>query len=100
MKHMNNCAICGTLSKLRCSKCVRVFYCGAEHQKLDWKAHKKICASKPPSLKQQRAIDTERYGGINGFTDDQCDALLEQGIKPWDDDAESALYYLEGGDDY
>ncbi len=61
---------------------------------MNWKAHKKQCAPKSPSYRY-----TKRYGGIKEFRDDQCDALMEQGIKPWDDDAGSALYYLEVGDD-
>jgi hypothetical protein len=28
-----------------CQKCKTIAYCGKEHQKEDWKAHKKVCAS-------------------------------------------------------
>jgi hypothetical protein len=30
-------------------------------------------------------------GGSCGFTAGECDELMEQGIKPWDDDAHAAL---------
>ena len=38
------CAICGVLENLKyCGKCQSVWYCNREHQKSDWKDHKKIC---------------------------------------------------------
>lgn len=30
----------------RCSGCSNVWYCSQEHQKMDWKEHKKVCANK------------------------------------------------------
>jgi hypothetical protein len=30
-----------------CASCRVTAYCGAEHQRLHWKAHKKLCAPKP-----------------------------------------------------
>lgn len=40
---MNPCAICKTETKNSCSNCKQVFYCCVEHQKQDWKNHKKNC---------------------------------------------------------
>ncbi len=39
------CIYCGTKSDepLRCSRCKRAYYCGAECQKKDWKGHKEAC---------------------------------------------------------
>lgn len=42
------CQVCkraGTRSEplKRCSRCSCIFYCGKEHQKEDWKSHKKLC---------------------------------------------------------
>jgi hypothetical protein len=40
------CKVCGGTEKTkRCARCKVTAYCGKEHQKADWKAHKKICAS-------------------------------------------------------
>ena len=39
----NICEICGLLSNTYCSICKKVYYCGKEHQKLDWSLHKKTC---------------------------------------------------------
>lgn len=41
------CSVCGkTENTRRCVRCKAVAYCGEEHQKADWKTHKKSCASK------------------------------------------------------
>ena len=40
------CAVCGrTVPFKRCTKCKEVGYCCREHQKLDWKFHKKSCTA-------------------------------------------------------
>jgi len=40
------CKVCGETEKtMRCARCKVVAYCGKEHQKADWKVHKRICAS-------------------------------------------------------
>ncbi|KAH7110451.1 hypothetical protein EDB81DRAFT_927018 [Dactylonectria macrodidyma] len=42
-----SCKICGkTEATNRCGRCKVVAYCGKEHQKADWKVHRKICVSK------------------------------------------------------
>jgi len=40
------CAVCRELSKVRCSACKNVWYCGEEHQKEHWKIHKVECSKK------------------------------------------------------
>lgn len=42
-KPMDNCPVCKKLSTLKCSNCVKVFYCSVEHQRQDWKRHKHNC---------------------------------------------------------
>lgn len=39
------CKVCGKINgrNSRCSRCGVAFYCGKEHQRLDWKVHKKAC---------------------------------------------------------
>jgi uncharacterized C2H2 Zn-finger protein len=40
----SGCVVCGRDDRLlRCSRCKSVFYCTKEHQKLDWKRHKRLC---------------------------------------------------------
>ena len=46
------CAVCGWAGKLlKCSRCSATTYCGRDHQRRDWKAHKKACTARaaPPS---------------------------------------------------
>lgn len=41
---LSGCAVCGISGQLlRCSRCKNILYCSSEHQKLDWKRHKKQC---------------------------------------------------------
>ena len=37
------CAACGSTNAAVCARCRLVGYCGAEHQKKDWPAHKAVC---------------------------------------------------------
>ncbi|XP_055921178.1 SET domain-containing protein SmydA-8 [Eupeodes corollae] len=37
------CKICSKETKSKCSNCNQVFYCSGEHQKSDWKVHKRMC---------------------------------------------------------
>nr|XP_022900334.1 protein msta isoform X1 [Onthophagus taurus] len=38
------CYVCGKESSRKCSQCKEIFYCGEQHQKIDWKRHKFDCA--------------------------------------------------------
>jgi len=41
-----SCRICEKIEGSKfCQKCMTIAYCGKQHQKEDWKRHKKICAS-------------------------------------------------------
>ena len=44
-KEMIACKVCGKLNTMRCGRCKVVAYCGKEHQKADWAAHKVVCSS-------------------------------------------------------
>jgi hypothetical protein len=37
------CAVCGKSDAAVCARCRLVGYCGAEHQRADWPAHKAVC---------------------------------------------------------
>lgn len=39
----DKCKICQQFSSLKCSNCVKAFYCSVAHQKQDWKKHKPDC---------------------------------------------------------
>lgn len=43
MSDKSKCGVCGVAATLQCSRCKKVSYCGAEHQKSDWKTHKTQC---------------------------------------------------------
>jgi hypothetical protein len=46
LREVVSCNICGKSDKtLKCGQCKVVAYCGKEHQKADWKVHKRICAA-------------------------------------------------------
>jgi TPR repeat protein len=38
-----DCAVCGKADAAVCARCRLVGYCGAEHQRKDWPAHKAVC---------------------------------------------------------
>lgn len=42
-KAIDYCFVCKELSSLKCSNCVKIFYCSAKHQRQDWKRHKHEC---------------------------------------------------------
>mmetsp|Transcript_28990 Transcript_28990/g.27773 ORF Transcript_28990/g.27773 Transcript_28990/m.27773 type:complete len:262 (-) Transcript_28990:97-882(-) len=98
-----HCNVCNVVSKTRCGGCSAVFYCGRECQKSDWKAHKSDCKMfkkkketyfAPPEKEEENV-----EGYINGFSPDECQELMCQGVKPWDDDADAVMSVLRGGDD-
>ena len=39
----HTCAVCGSASATRCSRCKMRWYCGRGCQKRDWKEHKSVC---------------------------------------------------------
>lgn len=43
MADKSRCIVCDSSAALQCSRCKAVHYCGVEHQKSDWKAHKSQC---------------------------------------------------------
>lgn len=40
---IKQCAVCKIEASKHCGRCKKVYYCGADHQKADWQAHKTQC---------------------------------------------------------
>jgi hypothetical protein len=38
----SRCAVCQTVATKKCSRCQTTWYCSVEHQKQDWKRHKRL----------------------------------------------------------
>jgi MYND finger len=51
------CRICWkTEGTMRCGRCKVAAYCGREHQRADWKAHKKSCMPKDGGISGERHV--------------------------------------------
>ena len=53
------CIVCDTNTKMKCSNCHKTRYCCKEHQKFDWKRHKKYCYKNYPSFEERDEICRE-----------------------------------------
>lgn len=42
-----SCNVCLKPAARRCSKCLNIFYCSQDHQRIDWNVHKLTCARVP-----------------------------------------------------
>ena len=61
------CKVCGTtVGVKRCDRCRAVAYCSKDHQKADWKVHKKACV--PRECQQTRRV-LEETGTTSGIVD-------------------------------
>jgi len=45
-----HCGVCGKSASLVCSKCNIVTYCGVDHQRVHWSAHKLVCRPLPQAV--------------------------------------------------
>lgn len=43
MSDKSKCRVCDKVASMQCSRCKKVHYCGVEHQRGHWKAHKPDC---------------------------------------------------------
>lgn len=51
MQHV--CIVCLDSAKLKCARCLTVYYCSGEHQRANWPQHKKDCASLNPQERDE-----------------------------------------------
>lgn len=51
------CAVCAAKAVSKCGRCMKVWYCGRQHQSEHWKTHKVTCAGGPPEPKPK--VDPE-----------------------------------------
>ena len=74
----NFCNVCGVATTNACGTCGSVFYCQREHQKQDWKEHKKNCHKPNGMLKAVQSSEDGRIG-VCSYQGDFKDGL--EGIK-------------------
>ena len=55
-----SCEICFIPSTLKCGLCENIYYCSVEHQKQDWRKHKKQCAKR----KADKALDKQHFKDV------------------------------------
>ena len=53
------CQICQKITISVCQRCLNVFYCSIEHQKLDWERHKAYCLNN--EIDKSSSISVENY---------------------------------------
>ena len=65
---------CVSVSAQRCSRCKEVYYCSADHQKMDWGSHKTSCTA-PPAKRVEKKCEVEKkisdveVKGVNNIKD-------------------------------
>ncbi|CAG8590916.1 5555_t:CDS:1 [Paraglomus brasilianum] len=79
-----SCIVCNASTTKRCARCNKVYYCNAEHQKLDWKSHKMVCTPKKTSEKDNNAmiIHGQRQTEEESFADLDILANLMKLVDP------------------
>ena len=60
------CAVCGSSNAAVCARCRLVGYCGTEHQKKDWPAHKVVCRKGEFSVVPVPPTADVRWWSANG----------------------------------
>jgi hypothetical protein len=60
------CAVCGSANAAVCARCRLVGYCGTEHQKKDWPAHKVVCRKGEFSVVPVPPTADVRWWSANG----------------------------------
>ncbi|CAM4731844.1 unnamed protein product [Leuciscus chuanchicus] len=67
------CELCGKMENLmKCGRCRSSFYCSKEHQRQDWKKHKRVC--KEAEEKQQQPPPAEEPSAEQSNTSEQSNS--------------------------
>lgn len=80
------CAVCNQKTHRRCGRCLNIYYCNTEHQRLDWKRHKSECGPKlpkkgPKSDKLNERSPQNEVRVKNGLEEYHSDAGEEGPVK-------------------
>lgn len=64
-----NCRVCGSEGKSRCSKCKIAYYCSQVHQQSDWRVHKIECKkfSNTSSMQTNNNSNTGNYDSLESY---------------------------------
>ncbi|KAJ6633103.1 Programmed cell death protein 2 [Pseudolycoriella hygida] len=82
---VNLCKTCGCRGPFACSQCKKVFYCSADHQKIDWKSgHKEQCSIQTDFVRKttstflfpeyELVLDAEQIVDSTDETDEQSES--------------------------
>ncbi|XP_073681727.1 egl nine homolog 1b [Garra rufa] len=65
------CELCGKMENLmKCGRCRNSFYCSKEHQRQDWKKHKRVC-KEADKQQQQQPPAAEEHSSVQCNTSEQ-----------------------------
>jgi hypothetical protein len=79
------CAVCGVACTNQCASCHKVGYCSREHQKEDWKRHKKDCTktSEPSSNANSKPTSSKTPPNSTKLPSSWSEGLAGEKLYEW-----------------